>query len=77
MSVTITIRNVPDEVHAVLITRATHSGLSLQEYLLAELTKLASTPGLADQVGRARENPQSYPALSADDILAAIEDARR
>jgi plasmid stability protein len=34
---TIQIRNVPETVHRIYQTRATDSGMSLQEYLLAEI----------------------------------------
>ena len=42
MPVTITIRNVPDDVRNRLAARAAGSGRSLQEYLLAELTSAAA-----------------------------------
>lgn len=38
---TIQIRNLPDEVHRVYQTRAAAAGMSLQEYLRAELVRNA------------------------------------
>lgn len=48
----IQIKNVPDEVHAVLRRRAAAAGQSLQEYLLAELTRATRTPTVAEVVER-------------------------
>ena len=48
----IQIKNVPDEVHAVLRRRAAAAGQSLQEYLLAELTRTSQTPTVAELVER-------------------------
>jgi plasmid stability protein len=54
MTVSITIRNVPDEVRDELAARAAHSGRSLQEYLLRRLTDLAMHPSAEDVILRAR-----------------------
>lgn len=77
MSVTITVRNVPDDVRDELAARAALSGRSLQEYLSAELRRLASTPSAAEALARARLNAQSYPELSTAEILAARDAERR
>lgn len=42
----ITIRNVPDDTHAELSSRAALSGQSLQEYLRAHLIALAARPDM-------------------------------
>jgi plasmid stability protein len=47
------VRNVPDQVHAVLRERAAEAGLSLSEYLLRELRQLAERPARADVLRRA------------------------
>jgi hypothetical protein len=41
------IRDVPDDVHAELVHRASNAGQSLQLYLKLELERLARTPTLA------------------------------
>ncbi len=49
------VRDIPDDIHAVLQRRARSRGQSLQQYLTAELTSLASQPSveeLFDRVGR-------------------------
>lgn len=54
MSVAITIRDVPDEVRDELAARAAAGGRSLQEFLRAHLTDLASRPSPEDVLARAR-----------------------
>lgn len=90
--VSITIRDVPDDVHAELVARAARSGRSLQAYLRAELIKLAERPDPEDLMARVREKPQDNRALmaavrervrregarvSAEDILRWRDEGRR
>ncbi len=42
------IRNVPDDVHLELKIRAAKAGMSLSDYLLAEVRKLVSKPTLEE-----------------------------
>ncbi|MEQ6895999.1 hypothetical protein [Microbacterium sp. KR10-403] len=77
MSVTITVRNVPDGVRDELAARAARSGRSLQEYLSLELTRLATTPRAAEAIARARLNALSYPEVSMDEIVETVHAARR
>jgi antitoxin FitA len=51
---TIQIRNVPDEVHRTLRTRAAASGISLSDYALWELERVAQKPPIAELLTRAR-----------------------
>jgi plasmid stability protein len=48
----VTIRNLPDRVHRRLVKRADDAGLSLQQYLTQELTRLASRPTMAEVLAR-------------------------
>lgn len=54
MAISITIRDVPDEVRDELAARAARAGQSLQEYLRAMLTASAARPPVDDVVARAR-----------------------
>ncbi|HTE84790.1 MAG TPA: hypothetical protein VK821_08650 [Dehalococcoidia bacterium] len=47
---TIQIRNVPERVHRIYQTRAASVGMSLQEYLLAEIVRNAELRSPADLV---------------------------
>ena len=77
MPVNITIRNVPDEVRDELAARAARSGRSLQEVLSAEFVRIARTSSAADAAVRARLGASMNPALSADEIIAAVHEVRR
>jgi plasmid stability protein len=78
MAVAITIRNVPQPVRDELALRAARSGRSLQEYLLAELTDMASKPSLEDVVARIRaRTTASGSRVSVEAILDARDADRR
>lgn len=62
MATSITIRNVPDEIHAELCERARINGQSLQEYLLAQLINLAKRPDVKVWLAR----------LEAEKLLDAV-----
>lgn len=49
----IQVKDVPEQVHATLRTRAAAAGKSLQEYLLAQLIEDARTPTLDELLDRA------------------------
>jgi plasmid stability protein len=48
MSKMIQVRNVPDALHRNLKARAAMSGMSLSDYLLAEIKEIAERPTLAE-----------------------------
>lgn len=49
------VRNVPDDVHAELRRRAAASGMSLSDFALQELERLARRPSMADLLDRVAE----------------------
>jgi plasmid stability protein len=53
MAKTIQIRDVPEDIHRTLRIRAAAAGVSLSDYLLAEIERVASRPALADVLARA------------------------
>jgi plasmid stability protein len=48
MSKMIQVRNVPDALHRGLKARAAMAGMSLSDYLLAEMKEIAERPTLAE-----------------------------
>ncbi|HLW85366.1 MAG TPA: hypothetical protein VKR60_09145 [Candidatus Sulfotelmatobacter sp.] len=48
MSKMIQLRNVPDALHRSLKARAAMAGMSLSDYLLAEMKEIAERPTLAE-----------------------------
>lgn len=69
----IQIRNVPDDVHRVLRTRAAAAGISLSDYALQELERVAEHPPVADVLGRARARTGG---ASAEAVTAAVRSGR-
>jgi plasmid stability protein len=70
---TIQIRNVPDDVHGELRARAAASGSSLSDYALAELTRVARRPRVADVLERAAARGDW---VDVDEIVAAVRETR-
>jgi plasmid stability protein len=52
MSKMIQLRNVPDALHRGLKARAAMAGMSLSDYLLAEIKEIAERPTLAEMRDR-------------------------
>ena len=78
---TIQIRNVPETVHRVYRARAAAAGMSLQEYLLAELIKNAqrrSPREVVEEVERRMrdEGDEGYSRISSAAVIAADRRAR-
>jgi antitoxin FitA len=72
---TIQIRNVPHEVHRALRARAAASGVSLSDYALAQLERVAERPSVAEVLARARSRSRSG-GPSTDQIVAAVRAGR-
>lgn len=66
MSVMIQIRNVPEALHRKLKVRAAEAGMSLSDYLLADLRKAAERP----TPGELRERLRSRPAVALPEPAA-------
>jgi plasmid stability protein len=73
MSPSIQIRDVPDGIHRELRARAAAAGLSLSEYLLAEVTRVAERPPLANVLARASERSGG---TSSAQIVQAVRSGR-
>ena len=74
----ITIRNVPDETHEELAARAAASGRSLQEYLRAELIRLASRPDIELWLAGLRAEKSKHPlSIASEEILRYRDSGRR
>lgn len=70
----IQIRDVPDDVHAVLRSRAAAVGLSLSNYMLREAERIAARPPLADVLEWASEREWGVPAGEAVAALRELRD---
>lgn len=76
MPVAVQIRNVPDDLHATLKARAARAGMSLSEYLLAEIRQVAELPTEEEMWDRLRRLTPVRTTESAADAIRAERDAR-
>jgi antitoxin FitA len=67
------IRNVPDEIHRTLKSRAALAGMSLSEYALAELRRAAERPTRDEIMARIAARP---PAQLRPSPAAAVREER-
>ncbi len=73
MSKAVQIRGVPDDVHQELVRRAAEAGLSLSQYLLGEVIRVASRPSLVDVL---RRSDAHRTGTGGPEILDAVREAR-
>ncbi|MCG8359734.1 MAG: hypothetical protein MI920_29570 [Kiloniellales bacterium] len=73
MSTMIQIRNVPNALHRRLKSRAALAGMSLSDYLLAELREIAERPTLDELRTRLQQRSRTAPAVPP---VEAIRDER-
>jgi plasmid stability protein len=75
MSKMIQIRNVPDELHRKLKTRAAERGLSLSDYLLRLAEREAGRPTIEELSERIRRRGRIRSDLSTAQIVRELRDA--
>ena len=76
MPISITIRSVPDEVRDELAARAARTGRSLQEYLVLELTRLASKRSVDEVIDKIRGRAEHFPPIEEGVVLEIIREGR-
>jgi antitoxin FitA len=70
------IRNVPDDLHRTLKARAAKAGMSLSDYLLAELRRSAEVPTMEEFVELVRSRPMIRSRRSAAELIREDRDTR-
>ena len=76
MSKMIQLRNVPDSLHRKLKARAALEGMSLSEYLVAEIRKSAERPTVTELRERLHHRAPVAPRVSAAEAVRAEREAR-
>lgn len=76
MSTMIQIRNVPDTLHRRLKARAALAGMSLSDYLLAEIRNVAERPTLDEMRSRLSGRTAAKPSLAPALAVRAERDSR-
>ena len=76
MSKMIQVRNVPDSLHRTLKAQAALSGMSLSDFLLAEIRHIAERPTIAELRERLRRRSRIAGAVPAAEAVRQERDAR-
>ena len=74
MPTMIQIRNVPDDLHRTLKSRAALAGMSLSDYLLAEVRLMIERPTLAELRSRLERRQSVSPNTSPAEAVRAERD---
>ena len=69
------IRDVPEDVHAVLKARAALAGVSLSEYVRSELARVAGRPTPEELLARVRARGPADLGEPSQDIVRRLRDA--
>jgi antitoxin FitA len=67
------VRNVPDDLHAELRRRAAQAGMSLSDYVLRELRRIAERSPMAEVFARSAALRITLPM---DEVVEGIRDER-
>ncbi len=67
------VRNVPDDLHAELRRRARAAGVSLSEYVLRELERIAARPPIEEVLARSASRRLD---ISMADVVATVRAER-
>jgi plasmid stability protein len=76
MSKMIQLRHVPDVLHRQLKVRAALSGLSLSDFLIREVRKIAEQPTAEEMMQRLSRRERYTGKLSPTEVLRAERDSR-
>lgn len=76
MSKMIQLRNVPDALHRGLKARAAMAGMSLSDYLIAEIKEIAQKPTLAEMRERLHTRTPVSGAIDSGRLVRETRDAR-
>lgn len=76
MSIMIQIRNVPADLHRRLKSRAALAGMTLSDYLLREIRRVAERPSVEELRARLHARAAERPSVSPTRALRAERDAR-
>jgi len=72
----IQVRNVPDGLHRTLKVQAALAGMSLSDFLLAEIRRLAERPTVAELRERLRHRSRVAGTVSAAEAIRRERDSR-
>jgi len=74
---TITIRNIPEDVHRELVERAKLHGQSLQEYLLEQLIEISGRPDVKVWLAQLAADKAANPVRITAEEIVSLRDSER
>ena len=77
MAIQLTIRNVPKRVRDELASRAALQGKSMQEFLRAELERLAARPSIENWLEQVRRRKRASQSHIASKTILELRDSDR
>ncbi|MDR1118444.1 MAG: hypothetical protein LBL01_04005 [Bifidobacteriaceae bacterium] len=75
--VTVTVRNVPDEVHDSLAAKAARKGQSLQQYMLEMMADESTRRSQEEILDEIRARARGFSTMDAEALVADIRAGRR
>ncbi len=76
MSTMIQIRNVPDQIHRQIKSRAALAGMSMSEYLLQELQRIVERPSRDELLDRLARLPGVEVDPAPAEVIRSERDSR-
>jgi plasmid stability protein len=70
----IQLRNVPEDLHRQLKSRAAKAGMSLSDYLIGEIRQVAERSTLEEMLARLKSQPPVELDISPADVIRAERD---
>jgi hypothetical protein len=76
MSKMLQVRNVPDDVHGTLKSRAAREGMSLSDFVKRELERTAQRPSVLEWLDRSQQAKPLSAKRTPVQVLRELRDAR-
>lgn len=76
MSKMVQIRNVPDDVHTLLKSRAVREGMSLSDFIKRELERSARRPTMQEWLERTHQTKPILSKVSAAQLIRELRDSQ-
>ncbi|MCX6596135.1 MAG: hypothetical protein NTV70_07185 [Acidobacteria bacterium] len=74
MSKMIQVREVPDEVHSILKSRASREGMSLSDFLKRELQRVSERPTIQEWLERTQQSKPIFSKISPARMIRELRD---
>jgi hypothetical protein len=76
MSKMVQIRDVPDDVHKILKSRAAREGMSLSDFVKRELKRAAERPSMLEWLERTQQAKPISSRISPAQVIRELRDSR-